>query len=346
MSRWPALLAGLLLLTGCSTTITGSAFPLGGGPQADAPAYKPPTNGSGFSTDPLDQPLPLRSEVSKAACDWLPLVTEEMKPLGTVSSEAVLSGCQFVLPNNKGAQVHVYGPYNRITQTTSSVEPVQIAGLKGRVYTFDPPPVTFCSVLLDVRAYAALAVDGYDIGSEEAGNRAEHCEIAKKVAEVIAKKFVPLAGGTPWEGVVQEPPADALAKMPGGICEIVKFTHVNYAGISVPRGGGKEGVTPLGPSCAYESKYANAVGSYTTAGVGLAGVPEKPGARVTPGKFGVLPSRIEQTATSCTLSVELQSKQVLQTEFTPVAKDAKDKACESVKVTMAVSVASLISGIS
>lgn len=249
------------------------------------PQYKPPADGSGFSNQPLDQPLALPAKRGDEGCDWLEAIKPELQPLGLISSEPELSGCQFVFPNNKGARVHAYSPYSWITQDSPVMEPVEIAGIKGRKYAFDEAPVTFCSVNMDVRAYASIAVDAYDIGSDEAGIRDEHCELAKKVAEVVLKKFVLLASGTPWQSTVQEPPADALKN--ADVCEVVKFTHANYAGVNAGRAGAQKGESPLGPTCTHDVPYAKAVGMYTnTTGTGgLDAVPPKQGADVRTGNI-------------------------------------------------------------
>jgi len=338
-------MAVTLLLTGCSSAVDGTAFREGSAPGAsDAkyPRYQPPSDGSGFSDQVLDQPLALPATQGEGGCGWLDSIKPEMQPLGLVSTKGVLSGCQFVFPNNKGAQVHAYSPYSWITQDSAVMEPVEIAGIKGRKYAFDPEPVTFCSVNMDVRAYASIAVDAYDVDSDEAGNRAEHCELAKKVAEVVVKKFVPLAGGTPAQGTVQEPVPDALAN--ADICEIVKFTHANYAGVNAGREGAQKGETSLGPTCTHEVPYAKVVGMYTNGVGGLEALPPKAGAEVRNEKFGSLKARYEQTAETCALSVQLGNGQVLQVDFIGKKKEAMSRTCVSARLVLSVSMLALITG--
>ncbi|ANN15162.1 hypothetical protein SD37_05475 [Amycolatopsis orientalis] len=345
MSRWPYFVAIALLLTGCSSAIDGTAFREGSAPGASEtkyPKYKPPADGSGFSDQVLDQPLALPSRQGEEGCTWLDSIKPDLQPLGLISTKGVLSGCQFVFPNNKGAQVHAYSPYSWITQDSAVMEPVEIAGIKGRTYAFDPEPATFCSVNMDVRAYASIAVDAYDVDSDEAGSRAEHCELAKKVAEVVLKKFVPLAGGKPAPGTVQEPPAEALED--ADICEVVKFTHTNYAGINAGREGAQKGESPLGPTCTHEVAYAKAVGMYTTGMGGLEAVPPKQGAEVRNGMFGTLKARFEQTEETCALSVQLSNGQVVQVDFIGKKKEAMNRTCVSAQLILSVSMLALING--
>ncbi|WP_410655317.1 hypothetical protein [Amycolatopsis sp. lyj-112] len=345
MSRWPYFVAIALLLTGCSSALDGKAFREGSAPGASSgdaqyPRYDPPADGSGFSDQARDQPLAL--PVKQGACDWLDSIKPDLQPLGLVSAKEEFSGCQFVFPGNKGAQVHAYGAYSWITQDAAVMEPVEIAGIKGRTYAFDAAPVTFCSVNMDVRAYASIAVDAYDVGSDEAGNRDEHCALAKKVAEVVVKKFVPLAGGTPAASTVQEPAADALKA--ADVCEVVKFTHANYAGINSGRAGAQKGESPLGPTCTHEVAYAKAVGMYTTGTGGLEAVPPKPGADVRTGKFGTLEARFEQTEETCAVSVRLTNGQVVQVDFIGKKKEAMTRTCVSAQLIMSASMLGLITG--
>ncbi|HET6286284.1 MAG TPA: hypothetical protein VFG15_06000 [Amycolatopsis sp.] len=349
MSRWPYFVAIALLLTGCSSAVDGKAFREGaapaattGGGEAKYPKYDPPADGSGFSAQVLDQPLALPVKQGEEGCDWLDSIKPDLQPLGLVSTKGTLSGCQFVFPGNKGAQVHAYSPYSWITQDSPVMEPVEIAGIKGRLYAFDPEPATFCSVNMDVRAYASIAVDAYDVDNDEGGVRAEHCELAKKVAEVVLKKFVPLAGGKPAPSTVQEPPAEALKN--ADICEVVKFTHANYAGVNAGREGAQKGESPVGPTCTHEVPYAKAVGMYTTGTGGLEAVPPKQGADVRDGKFGLLKARYEQTEETCAVSVQLPNGQVVQVDFIGKKKEAMKRTCVSAQLILAVSMVALIEG--
>ncbi len=345
MSRWPYFVAIAVLLAGCASSIDGKAFREGGAPAAGSgdsglPQYKPPADGSGFSDQPLDQLLGIPAVQGEDGCDWIESFKADLQPLGVTGTKAVFSGCQFEFPNNKGAQVHAYGSYGWITQDSPVMEPVEIAGVKGRKYAFDEAPVTFCSVNMDVRAYASIAVDAYDTTSDEAGNRDEHCELAKKVAEILLKKYVPLAGGTPWPSTVQEPVADTLKN--ADICEVVKFTHTNFAGINAGREGAQKGESPLGPTCTHEVAYAKAVGMYTTGTGGLEAVPPKQGAEVQAAKFGPLKARYEQTAEACAVSAQLSNGQVVQVDFIGKKKESFDRTCVSAQLILAVSMLALV----
>jgi hypothetical protein len=333
-----------MILGGCGGTGPGTAFPAlspkSGAASSESPRYDEPPDRGGFSTQPWDQPLPLPTRQSGNACGWLESALPALQPLGAVSVEDRASGCQFALSNGQGAQVHLYGPYNRITEDTALLQPVDIAGIKGRVYVFDPPPSIFCSVELDIRAYASLKVDGYELSSDEAGDRQAHCELAMRVAEVIAKRYVPLAGGTPWPQTRQQPADDVLSRTEP--CETVRFTDVNYGGISSGRDSGRQGSTVLGPTCQYQSDYASATVQIVTATTGLAQLPQHSGTRGQDTAFGVLPARIEQAADRCWLSVQFGNGQVLQLEFTPNRARDYPITCMAAKVIMASAMATLI----
>ncbi len=284
--------------------------------------------------------MPLPTRKSSNACGWLESALPDMRPLGAVAVEDSASGCQVELSNGQGAQIHLYGPYNRITEDTSLLQPVDVAGVKGRVYVFDPPPVTFCSVELDVRAFASLKVDGYELAGDEAGDRDAHCELAKRIAEVIAKRYVPLAGGTPWPHTRQQPADDVLSRT--APCEAVRFTDTNYVGISGGRDSGHAGSTALGPTCQYESDFASATVQIVTAKTGLAQLSPHSATSVEDTTFGVLPARTEQASDRCWLSVQFGNGQVLQLEFTPHHDRDRAITCAAAKVIMASAMASLI----
>jgi hypothetical protein len=84
MSRWPYFVAIALLLTGCSSAIDGKAFREGSAPAVSSgdtkyPQYKPPADGSGFSNQPLDQPLALPAKRGDEGCDWLEAIKPELQ---------------------------------------------------------------------------------------------------------------------------------------------------------------------------------------------------------------------------------------------------------------------------
>jgi hypothetical protein len=334
-----------LALGGCSATVTGAAGPASGpksgSASSDGPSTDDPGDASGFSTAPLDQPLPLPTNKGGGeGCGWLESTLPQLRSLGAVKVESTSSGCQFELDNGQGVQVFLFGPYNRMTQDTALLRPVEIAGIKGRTVAFDGPPVTFCSVELDVRAYASLKVDGYELSSDEAGDREAHCEIAKRFAEVIAKLYVPLAGGTPWPQTNQKPADDLLAKTEP--CEAIRFTDVFYSGISSGRDSGRADRTELGPTCQYQDGFATATVQIVTGTGGLAQLPKRAGAQLKESSFGTLPGRTEQTADACLLSVQFGNGQVLQLEFKPKNQRDYPATCQLAQVVMASAMTSHI----
>jgi hypothetical protein len=288
--------------------------------------------------------MPLPTNMGGAACGWMESTLPLLRPLGADKFEATASGCQFELNNGQGVQINLFGPYNRIIQDTALLRPVEVAGVKGRTFAFDGPPVTFCSVELDIRAYGALRVDGYELAGDEAGDREAHCELAKRVAEVIVKRYVPLAGGTPWPQTRQKPADDLLAKT--APCEAVRFTHMVFGGISSGPDSGRADHTALGPTCQYQSDYATATVQIVTATGGLAQLPKRAEARAKDSMFGALPARTEQTADACLLSVQFGNGQVLQLEFKPTHERDKRTACMSAQVILASAMSSHIASTS
>jgi hypothetical protein len=122
----------------------------------------------------------------------------------------------------------------------------------------------------------------------------------------------------------------------------VDFTDAFYGGISVGRNGGRKGSTALGPTCVYQDKYATATVQVVTARDGLAALPKRPGARGQDGKFGLLPSRTEQTTDKCLLSVQFGNGQVLQLEFAPNHERDHAITCLSAQVILASATSTLL----
>lgn len=57
---------------------------------------------------------------------------------------------------------------------------------------------TFRTVELDIRAYASFIVGAYDHRdfAPSAPDNKANCELANGAAEILVKRYVPLAGGT------------------------------------------------------------------------------------------------------------------------------------------------------
>ncbi|WP_165401413.1 DUF3558 family protein [Herbihabitans rhizosphaerae] len=330
--------ATVLLTTACATTVIGTGRGPGEGDDkgtAQIPAYTPPPNGGGFTGQPMDQPLPIPA-AGADLCAWTPTALPEMAAaLGATGVQNSSSGCQYVLPNNKIVQIHATSPYNELSQRTFLLESFETGGLRGRVYAFVGPPNTICSVNLDVRALAGFAVDTYD-RDRQGGNQREHCETAKKAVTVLAKKFVPALGGTPFPGARQQPPA-LQGVTP---CKAVTHSAAYYAGVSDKEGA--EQATGFGGTCTYEDDNG------TVTGVVVSGDPstvprQVPGGQVREGRFGSMPARFEQAADTCFVLATVGAGQALGVSYKD-AEGAAGNTCLRAQVVLAVSVIKLMQG--
>ncbi|GAA1948271.1 hypothetical protein [Amycolatopsis minnesotensis] len=305
-----------------------------GGQQAAAPGetsseYTAPADGSGYDTADWDQPLPL--PIGENRCAWQKDVVQEIGALGggVTDFKDNTSGCQFLLGDgNTIIQVRATGPYDRISQETGVLEPAQFAGVPGRVYAFTYSKHTGCSALLASRSVAVPAVDIST--KDKGGDQKQHCELAKKAMEVVAKKYVPLAGGTPASGAVQEVPAKAFEGKTA--CDLAKAGAV-YLGVESD--SAKEGTDPLGSTCTLDGATTTASAKLTKSTT-LDGVPPVPGAKATNSKLGSYPLRMEQEPAKCTLSLDYGGGHVFQLSMGP--KDGKpvNITCQAGRVAMAV----------
>ncbi|QWF77718.1 hypothetical protein [Amycolatopsis sp. CA-230715] len=312
----------------------------GGGQQAAGPGeggseYTAPADGSGYDTADWDQPLPL--PLGENRCAWQKDAVPEIGALGggVTDFKDNTSGCQFLLADgNTIVQVRETGPYNRISQDTSVLEPAQFAGVPGRVYAFTYEKHTGCSALLASRSAAVPAVDIST--KDKGGDQKQHCELAKKAMEVVANKYVPLAGGTPASGTVQEVPANALQGK--NACDLAK-AGASYIGVESK--SAQEGTDPLGSTCKLDGSDTTASAKLTTS-TALDAVPPVPGAKATNGKLGTYPLRMEQEPAKCTLSLDLGGGKVFQLAMGPKDGQPVNITCQAGRVALANGLVNLL----
>lgn len=256
--------------------------------------------------------------------------TQELGTLGggVIDYKDQPSGCQFLLSDdNTVIQVRETGTYNRIDQSTSLLRPATFAGVPGRIYAFSDSD-QICSAELASRSIGVPSVDVFRKNKQ--GDRQQHCDLAQKAMEMIAKRYVPLAGGTPSSSARQGLPSSVLQAATA--CDLA---NAGTAYLGLDSGTGTKGTTPQGSTCTLTGGSTTATALLTTGAPGLDEVPIVPGASVTTTKLGSFPLRIEQEPAKCTLSLEYTGGQVFQLAVGP--KDAKPTTitCQAGRVALA-----------
>lgn len=352
-----AVIGALLATSACTSAIAGHGTPAdppgasgSGQPTTPAPpgvpAYHPPADGSGYSVAPFDQPQPLPGLLSRQGCKWLAAVKPKLRSLGATATANSYSGCQLLYPKGEIAQIHVVGPYTAVTDSTTYLKPTKIAGVEARYYSFvDKKTDTICSVAMNPRSLSGITVDAYN--RKEAGGTFEaHCRLARKVAQFVARTFIPLAGGTPWSGTPQQPTAGTLAK--AGACDVVNKGAIIYAN-NVTDEHPRAGKSAAGSTCDYRNAdYGSIHVLLTTGRGGLKGLAPKPGTTVAATRAGVMPARTGQTENSCGFAVQFATGQVAALTYTLGAKLTDDRfratTCYAARAAMSASLMDFMSG--
>lgn len=334
--RAPHLLLTVLIIAvaaGCVSTVDGTPSPAGS-------HYTPPADGSGYGQQ-IDQPLPLPvTKLDASGCDWTEDALPALAPLNLKYANGTGSGCQFGAGNTSHEiiQVHLAGPYTELNQATAMLEPVTVAGIPGRLYVYEPvEDPTFCSVALDVRAYSDLTVDAFDhkdFAPSAPDNRA-NCELATKAAEILVRKYVPEAGGTPYPDTKQKPDDETLRAL--APCDFVRspiYTPVIADDPEVEE-------TDFGTACTYADGNGSLRELATDGKGGLDDLPNQlRDSQTTSITFGELPARKEYNDTGCLLAVETGDGRVLGVEYSQ--DDPVDDACQLASVVLAAAIVELL----
>ncbi len=318
-------------LTGCVTKVEG--VPVGVFTQ-----YSPPADGDGYGL-PIDQPLPLPPTSSTSdECPWMDEALPLLAQLNIRYANGTMSGCQMGAgdTSHEIIQVRLNAPYMPLNQATAMLEPVEIAGLRGRMFLLEPvEDPTFCTVTLDIRAYAAFTVDAYDhrdFAPSAPDNRA-NCELAKAAAEILVERYVPLAGGTPWAGTPQRPTTERLRAVEP--CEFV----INPIFSPVIEDNPKTREESWGTSCVYADDNGTLTELLTNGTGGLDDLPRQlADGQSTDGIFGDYPARIEQAENACSIAIETDDGQALGVSYTHNSPTAE--ACPIAGVNLAEAIAS------
>jgi hypothetical protein len=287
----------------------------------------------------MDQPYPLPSYFWPGRQDTCDGITAEVAQAagGTGEISAVASGCYILLGGAELIQVAEGGPYGWVTDPVHFIRPVTIAGLEARERAFTGQGTAECTVEVNTRAPIGLMFQAFNADDPNSGDREQRCAAARKAAEAVVTRYVPLAGGTPWEPTPQQPPADASEGMTA--CEIVGDSAAVY-GHTNPKSK-QAGTDPLGTTCTYTSSSTelNAVVTDGT-DTGLTDVETRvEGAAVTDRRLGQLPARVEDAGTTCAVLVEFAPGRVFGVTY---QVDVPGAACKFAEVVAAIVLTDLV----
>jgi hypothetical protein len=191
-----------------------------------------PKDGSGWSTQPMDQPRPMPSpnydwfQYELANCAWT--TPELLATLGKTGGDLTTGPvfCAFYIDKNfsedtqqddhEQMQIEFDGPYTNHFDTIdiAFMHSITIAGLEAREYDLQASQDKYpgsCTVEVNTRSTGGMLVIGSASASAPRGTDPEPmCRRVRGAATVLAKTFVPLAGGTPWRNTPQQPKSTAI----------------------------------------------------------------------------------------------------------------------------------------
>ena len=321
----------LAAVAGCASPVEGVAVPA-------LTRYVPPADMTGYGLPP-DQPLPVPpTSMASYECPWMEEALPLLAPLAIRYANGTMSGCQMGAgdTSHEIIQVRLNAPYRPIRQATAMHERVDIVGLPGRMFVLSPvEDPTFCTVELDIRAYASFVVDAYDHRdfAPSAPDNKANCELAKAAAEILVKRYVPLAGGTPWECTPQRPAAERLRAVEP--CEFV--ANPIYSPVIVDDPKTRE--ESWGTACVYADENGTLTELLTTGTGGLEDLPRQlDGGVLVDDTFGDYPARVEQAENSCSIAVETDDGQAVGVSYRH--NGPTDEACPIVEANLSDSLAS------
>lgn len=306
----------------------------------------------GLSSAPLDQPqpVPVSSQIDTLE-NYCQIITPQLATsLGAVAEPTSLKGgigaCEITLAGNALVQISSVSPYHRLTRSNnpSFAVPVTVAGLEGRLYNLGAPLNGECTLNLNTRSLNTFQVNvrwylSNDL--ERATKRDQSCQIAQKTAEVLAKAYVPLAGGAPYTKTLQRPRADVIGDKP---CQVVGGSGALYAGVfdvADDTNGKQAQRESLAGTCVYEHNGNKASITLDKSGKKLADLPiQVQNSTVTDRQLGMLPARQATTGNSCSIAVELAAGILMDITYT---SGSEDSACRQAEVMHAAAISTLVS---
>lgn len=341
----------------CSTTTgwsrassKGAPPPLPGGPGHNSTKtpgssktpddYTPPEDGSGWPTQPFDQPSPVpgfnwQGWDKHSRCDWLPpdlLVSLAIGP-------PRLGGhfCHIPIADGDDLQILWGESYSGISDPLDFSRKTKIAGLEARTLDFELNAKNYpgsCKVEVNTRSLSSFSVLNWS-PTKRPADREARCAIATQAAELIARRLVPAAGGTGWSVTPQTPiPASVLGK---SACEIVGDRVVTYVGVEKAKPTMER--TADGDTCIYEQRGKRVV-AFVTDSQGIAQTPSVPNAKTAPRTLGIMPARTEVTNTDCAIVVEFQTGRVLRVQYSDNVGDGR--ACKAAQALAAQAIHQLL----
>jgi hypothetical protein len=159
-------------------------------------------------------------------------------------------------------------------------------------------------------AFTVYAYDHRDFAPSAPDNQA-NCELATKAAEILVKRYVPLAGGTPYEGTEQRPPEEKLRGLEP--CEFV----TNPISSPVIEDNPKTADEDFGTICTYADDNGTLRELITGGTGGLDDLPRQlDDGHTTAITFGDYPARLEHGADACAIAIETGDGQALGVDYT------------------------------
>lgn len=310
------MMAGIGIYAGYSMLI---------GPGVDSRAV-------GFSNQPIDQPSPIPSSgqvnmIGSYCSIVTPHIAEELGAVGDpIEVKGPIGACDIALNDGALIQISSVGPYGRLSQSDNPhfAQSVTIAGLEGRMYNLSAPLSGECTIKLNTRSITVPTINvRWNITNDlkRATKRAKSCEIAQRAADVFAKAYVPLAGGTAYQGTLQAPVAGSIEDYPCRIVTNAAALHADVYDIQDDRNGRQSERRDQRNQCTYAYRDRKAVVTLDTSGHSLEHFPVPAGAESTSRTLGPLSARIDQRDGDCSFVVELAPGIILDIAYSGAKDD-------------------------
>lgn len=333
-ARGARAIAGLglaaLLVNACSSP-NGSTFPWATGPLTSIPTYTVgPKDGSGWSTQLLDQPRPLpgqewnwRTGPHKGGCQWL---TPDLLETFEWTGDDLLDSsppCVIPVSNNRYLQILPDNVYESFagpkTDPTVFMRAITIEGLEAREYNLtvaEESSPGSCVIEVNTRSLTTLHIAVGTLEAPTGTDPAPQCELGRRAAAAIARTYVPLAGGTPWARTPQQP----TPHRPGqrNACDLVGTTVV-FGFIEGVKGN--LGTNGKATTCTYTRRdiRADAWHSLDLPSPWHSAVPSLADKELTADiKLGVMPARLQVSldGKTCAETAEYAVGQALRIAYT------------------------------
>lgn len=343
----------LVAVSGCGGVIVGTPQPAPSDPAGATtspvapvvgagdgrPELPEPVDGSGFSSEPLDQPPSIPGMFWHGwsdACAWIdPTLAAAFGATGAGTPHNL--GCTLPLTAPVHMQLAWLRPFHAMSGAALFVRPITIAGQQARQFALPAMDPNGCALQVHSRSTTTLHVVVWNPDDPTGPDREAHCTTAAAIAEAAITRFVPAAGGTPWPGTPQTPSAAVLDGATA--CQIATTDVASLANLD--RTDGTPGTSELGSTCHYTSDYASA--EVLLATQDLADVPTySPGARTINQKLVGLPARMEHTDDDCAVVVALADHVTVRITYRIDQPGSSALACRYAETMTATAVGTLL----